>query len=196
MSLPYPDRPRLRITILRRLRSVQAADCKAASRNRFTVACFKQPPTGKQNQALDVFLEAMRVHIVQMLSSKFGEQWPNHYKSNLSPEHQIIWIKAREEGRVPEELIDYPHLSLAAQRFKDLWWTPRPCRKQPDQRMQKHRDEPKREVHEDDLLCLGFVHGFTPCISAGQPLLSMCLSAWVVQTRNQIYPPACRRHRK
>jgi hypothetical protein len=74
-------------------------------------------------QALDVFLEAMRVHIVQMLSSKFGEQWPDHYKSNLSPEHQIIWINAREEGRVPEELIDYPHLSLAAQRFKDLWWT-------------------------------------------------------------------------
>jgi hypothetical protein len=25
--------------------------------------------------------------------------------------------------------------------------------------MQKHRDEPKREVHEDDLLGLGFVPG-------------------------------------
>jgi len=25
--------------------------------------------------------------------------------------------------------------------------------------MQKHRDEPKREVHDDDLLGLGFVHG-------------------------------------
>lgn len=66
--------------------------------------------TKQLGDALQSFLEAIRLYIISKMSVNYPEDWSLIYSQSLSPFHKKHWDDGLMEGKSPKELIDFGHL--------------------------------------------------------------------------------------
>ncbi len=60
--------------------------------------------------ALQSFLEAIRLYIIEKMSVNYPHDWGLIYAQSLSPFHKKYWDEGLLDGKSPKELIDFGHL--------------------------------------------------------------------------------------
>src|SRR6056297_3903682 len=77
--------------------------------------------TKQLGEALQSFLEAIRLYIIEKMSERYPKDWGLIYAQSLSPYHKKQWDNGLMEGKAPEELIDYGHLKQFTIENKDYF---------------------------------------------------------------------------
>ena len=72
------------------------------------------------NQALELFIKAMRLFISTEMSRVYGENWEVEYLSTLNEKQKLSWIRNKNEGKTGTDLIDFSNLFGFALNQKDL----------------------------------------------------------------------------
>jgi hypothetical protein len=72
------------------------------------------------NQALELFIKAMRIFISTEMSRVYGENWDVEYLSTLNEKQKLSWIRNKNEGKTGTDLIDFSNLFGFALNQKDL----------------------------------------------------------------------------
>ena len=66
--------------------------------------------TKQLGDALQSFLEAIRLYIIEKMSVNYPQDWSLIYAQSLSPFHKKHWDDGLMDGKSPKELIDFGHL--------------------------------------------------------------------------------------
>ena len=79
-------------------------------------------PTQRENlnKALGHFIEAMRGYIASVMLKAHGDAWPARFAETLNDAQRDNWNRELEKGKRPEQLIDFSHLSIFANKSKML----------------------------------------------------------------------------
>ena len=72
------------------------------------------------NQALELFITAMRIFISTEMSKIYGEKWEVEYFNTLNEKQKISWVRNENEGKRTIDLIDFSNLFGFALNQKDL----------------------------------------------------------------------------
>jgi predicted AAA+ superfamily ATPase len=78
--------------------------------------------TEKDNlqKGLGLFIEAIRLYIVALLKEANGDSWADSFAETLSDVQRFGWNQNIENGKAPENLIDFSNLKFFAIRNKEL----------------------------------------------------------------------------
>lgn len=66
--------------------------------------------TKQLGDALQSFLEAIRLYIIEKMSYNYPDDWSLIYSQGLSSFHKKFWDEGLMDGKSPKELIDFGHL--------------------------------------------------------------------------------------
>ncbi len=66
--------------------------------------------TKQLGDALQSFLEAIRLYIIEKMSVNYPQDWSLIFAQSLSPYHKKFWDEGLMDGKSPKELIDFGHL--------------------------------------------------------------------------------------
>ena len=72
------------------------------------------------NQALELFITAMRIFISTEMSKIYGEKWEVEYFNTLNEKQKISWVRNENEGKRTIDLIDFSNLFDCSRRLTKI----------------------------------------------------------------------------